>query len=335
MEYAIEMLNITKEFPGIKANDQITLQVRQGEIHALLGENGAGKSTLMKVLTGIYKKDSGTITYEGKEVEFKNTREAQDAGIVIVHQELNMLGHLTVAQNIFIGREFKKGIKIDDKKMNEEAKKLLIASFIEAGIRVLGVDEAQIVAEEEAEAKANVSEEEQGAIRFYEEELSQMDLPGEEEQKELITSWLADKEDGEAVIESFLPQILEIARNHMGKGVLFGDLVQEGNIGLLEAMAIYQDGDAEGFLAHAKSAVEDSILDAIAMQRGSDSVGEAMAIKANRLDDASTFLSKELGREPKIEELAKYLSMTEEEVKDIMKISLDALSVMEADIKQS
>ena len=209
-----------------------------------------------------------------------------------------------------------------DYNLNEEAKKLLIASFIEAGIRVLGVDEAQIVAEEEAEAKANVSEEEQGAIRFYEEELSQMDLPGEEEQTELITSWLADKEDGEAVIESFLPQILEIARNHMGKGVLFGDLVQEGNIGLLEAMAIYQDGDAEGFLAHAKSAVEDSILD-------------AMAIKANRLDDASTFLSKELGREPKIEELAKYLSMTEEEVKDIMKISLDALSVMEADIKQS
>ncbi len=73
-----------------------------------------------------------------------------------------------------------------DYNLNEEAKKLLIASFIEAGIRVLGVDEAQIVAEEEAE-KANVSEEEQGAIRFYEEELSQMDLPGEEEQKELIT----------------------------------------------------------------------------------------------------------------------------------------------------
>ena len=88
-----------------------------------MGENGAGKSTLMKVLTGIYKKDSGTITYEGKEVEFSNTREAQDAGIVIVHQELNMLSHLTVAQNIFIGREFKKGIRIDDKKMNEEAKR--------------------------------------------------------------------------------------------------------------------------------------------------------------------------------------------------------------------
>ena len=101
-----------------------------------------------------------------------------------------------------------------DYELNEEAKKLLIASFVEAGIRVLGVDEAQIVAEEEAKEKADISEEEQGAIRFYEEELEQMDLPGEEEQKELIHAWLVEKGDGEAVIESFLPQILEIARTH-------------------------------------------------------------------------------------------------------------------------
>ena len=118
------MKGIDKSFPGVHALDHVDLEVRKGEVHALMGENGAGKSTLMKVLTGIYKKDSGTITYEGKEVEFHNTREAQDAGVVIVHQELNMLGHLTVAQNIFIGREFKKGISIDDKKMNEEARKL-------------------------------------------------------------------------------------------------------------------------------------------------------------------------------------------------------------------
>lgn len=120
----LTMKGIDKSFPGVHALDHVDLEVRKGEVHALMGENGAGKSTLMKVLTGIYTKDSGTITYEGKEVEFHNTREAQDAGIVIVHQELNMLGHLTVAQNIFIGREFKKGIRIDDKRMNEEAKKL-------------------------------------------------------------------------------------------------------------------------------------------------------------------------------------------------------------------
>ena len=123
-EVILTMKDIDKSFPGVHALDHVNFEVRRGEVHALMGENGAGKSTLMKVLTGIYTKDSGTITYEGKDIEFHNTREAQDAGVVIVHQELNMLGHLTVAQNIFIGREFKKGIRIDDKKMNEEAKKL-------------------------------------------------------------------------------------------------------------------------------------------------------------------------------------------------------------------
>lgn len=123
-EIILTMKEIDKVFPGVHALDHVNFEVRKGEVHALMGENGAGKSTLMKVLTGIYKKNSGTIIYEGKEVEFHNTREAQHAGIVIVHQELNMLGHLTVAQNIFIGREFKKGIAIDDKKMNEEARKL-------------------------------------------------------------------------------------------------------------------------------------------------------------------------------------------------------------------
>ena len=123
-EVILTMKDIDKSFPGVHALDHVNFEVKRGEVHALMGENGAGKSTLMKVLTGIYTKDSGTITFEGKDIEFHNTREAQDAGVVIVHQELNMLGHLTVAQNIFIGREFKKGIKIDDKKMNEEAAKL-------------------------------------------------------------------------------------------------------------------------------------------------------------------------------------------------------------------
>ena len=123
-EVILTMKGIDKSFPGVHALDHVDLEVRKGEVHALMGENGAGKSTLMKVLTGIYSKDSGTITYEGKEIEFTNPREAQDAGIVIVHQELNMMGHLTVAQNIFIGREPKKGILIDDAKMNDDAKKL-------------------------------------------------------------------------------------------------------------------------------------------------------------------------------------------------------------------
>ena len=123
-EVILTMTGIDKSFPGVHALDHVNLEVKKGEVHALMGENGAGKSTLMKVLTGIYKKDSGTITYEGKDIEFLNPKDAKEAGIVIVHQELNMLGHLTVAQNIFIGREMKKGGLIDDAKMNEEAKKL-------------------------------------------------------------------------------------------------------------------------------------------------------------------------------------------------------------------
>ena len=118
------MKGIDKSFPGVHALKGVDLEVRKGEVHALMGENGAGKSTLMKVLTGIYKKDAGEILYEGKPVEFQNPREAQDAGIAIVHQEINMMSQLTVAQNIFIGREFMKGKFIDDKKMNEEAAKL-------------------------------------------------------------------------------------------------------------------------------------------------------------------------------------------------------------------
>ncbi len=123
-EVILKMKEIDKSFPGVHALKKVNLEVRKGEVLALMGENGAGKSTLMKVLTGIYSKDSGEVIYEGSSVEFSSPREAQDAGIAIVHQELNMMHQLTVAQNIFIGREFMKGRFIDDKKMNEEAKKL-------------------------------------------------------------------------------------------------------------------------------------------------------------------------------------------------------------------
>lgn len=120
----LTMKDIQKSFVGVHALKGVNLEVKKGEVHALMGENGAGKSTLMKVLTGIYSKDSGTINYEGREVEFTNPKDAQDAGIAIVHQELNMMNHLTVAQNIFIGREMMSGKLINDGKMNKEAKKL-------------------------------------------------------------------------------------------------------------------------------------------------------------------------------------------------------------------
>lgn len=123
-ETILTMKDIDKSFIGVHALKAASLELKKGEVHALMGENGAGKSTLMKVLTGIYSKDSGEIIYKGKEVEFYSPKEAQEAGIIIVHQELNMMNHLTVAQNIFIGREMMNGKFINDNQMNQEVKKL-------------------------------------------------------------------------------------------------------------------------------------------------------------------------------------------------------------------
>src|SRR5918911_2942364 len=105
------MEGIDKSFPGVHALDNGRFELRSGEVHALCGENGAGKSTLMKVLAGIYPKDAGRILYKGKEVDIPNPRAAQQLGISIVHQELNLMPHLTVAQNIFIGREPRRRLK--------------------------------------------------------------------------------------------------------------------------------------------------------------------------------------------------------------------------------
>ena len=120
----LKMSGISKQFSGVYALRDVSFDLREGEVHALMGENGAGKSTLMKILCGIYPRDGGEVELFGKPVEFKNISESQAAGISIIHQELNMMNHLTVAQNIYIGREPKKGIFIDDKKMIEDAQKL-------------------------------------------------------------------------------------------------------------------------------------------------------------------------------------------------------------------
>lgn len=119
----LELNGIEKFFVGVHALKQCHLELRKGEIHALVGENGAGKSTMMKVLTGIYKADAGEILYNGKSVEFKHPRDAQEAGISIVHQELNLMNHLTASQNIFIGRECK-GFFLDDKTINAKTQEL-------------------------------------------------------------------------------------------------------------------------------------------------------------------------------------------------------------------
>jgi ribose transport system ATP-binding protein len=123
----LALTGVSKEFPGVKALNNVHFDLNEGEVHAIVGENGAGKSTLMKILSGIYKKDAGDITYKGKSVSIPSPLEAQKLGISIIHQELNLMPHLTVAENIFIGREDRRpgGIFLDNAKLNEAAATLL------------------------------------------------------------------------------------------------------------------------------------------------------------------------------------------------------------------
>lgn len=124
MEYVIEMLGIRKEFPGIVANDDITLQVKKGEIHALLGENGAGKSTLMNVLFGLYQPEKGEIRVKGKKVNITNPNIANDLGIGMVHQHFMLVDTFTVTENIILGKEPKSSGTIDIKKAEKEVREI-------------------------------------------------------------------------------------------------------------------------------------------------------------------------------------------------------------------
>ena len=123
----LSVSGVSKEFPGVKALSNVHFDLNEGEVHAIVGENGAGKSTLMKILSGIYKKDTGDIVYKGNSVNINSPFEAQRLGIGIIHQELNLMPHLTVAENIFIGREdrFPGGIFLNNKKLVKATIELL------------------------------------------------------------------------------------------------------------------------------------------------------------------------------------------------------------------
>ena len=120
------MQGIVKEFPGVRALDDAHLNIYPGQVMALLGENGAGKSTLMKVMTGIYSKDEGSLKYDGQDVSFNGPKDSQERGVSIIHQELNLIPELSIAENIFLGREPTGRMgRIDWKTMFREAQKLL------------------------------------------------------------------------------------------------------------------------------------------------------------------------------------------------------------------
>ena len=123
--FAVRMLGITKRFPGVVALDDVTLEVRRGEVHAICGENGAGKSTLMKILSGVYQPDAGVLEVDGRDTRFTGTRDAERAGIAIIHQELALVEDLPVAANVFLGRERRGALGLlDDSSMAEECSSL-------------------------------------------------------------------------------------------------------------------------------------------------------------------------------------------------------------------
>ena len=119
----LRMTDITKTFPGVKALDGVSFELKKGTVHALMGENGAGKSTLMKCLFGIYTKDSGQIFLEGKEVNFKNSKEALNNGVAMVHQELNQALKRSVMDNLWLGRyPMIGGVMVNERKMLQDTK---------------------------------------------------------------------------------------------------------------------------------------------------------------------------------------------------------------------
>lgn len=148
-EFVLEMLNVSKEFPGVKALSGVTLKVRPGTVHSLMGENGAGKSTLMKCLFGIYRMDEGEVYLDGNKVEFQNSKQALDSGVAMVHQELNQVRQRSIIDNIWLGRYPHKGPFIDEQKMYEDTKKIFEELDINIDPRrkigTLSVSQAQMV----------------------------------------------------------------------------------------------------------------------------------------------------------------------------------------------
>ena len=138
----VRMIDITKTFPGVLALDKAKFELKKGEVHALVGENGAGKSTLMKILTGVYRKDKGSIFFKDKEIEITSTKAAQELGISIIFQEFNLMPHLTVAQNVFIGREprLKVNFMLDEKEINRKTQELLDMMHLNIDPRTIVAD---------------------------------------------------------------------------------------------------------------------------------------------------------------------------------------------------
>lgn len=209
MEYILEMKNITKVFPGVKALDNVNLKVLKGEIHALVGENGAGKSTLMNVLSGVYPYGtySGSIYFENRECIFKNIRDSEKAGIVIIHQELALVPSLSIAENIFLGNERTKRRLIDWSQTHIHAAELMKRVGLNENpatlVKDIGVGKQQLVEIAKALAK-NVK------LLILDEPTAALN---EEDSENLLNLLLELKKDGitSILISHKLNEVLKVA----------------------------------------------------------------------------------------------------------------------------
>ena len=177
-DYVIEMLHITKEFPGIKANDDITLQLRKGEVHAICGENGAGKSTMMNLIAGVYRIDSGEMRLDGQVYDPKNPADARRAGVSIVFQELSMFSLQTTEMNIFAGKELTKGLSLDHKEMRRRTQQVLdemeLDIDLDTPVELLTIGQRQWIEIARAiadDAKILILDEPNSALNMYETEI--------------------------------------------------------------------------------------------------------------------------------------------------------------------
>ena len=207
-EFVLRLANISKSFVGVKALQDVHLDLKKGEVHALLGENGAGKSTLMKILSGVYQPDRGTIEMHGKPVHFSNPQMAKDAGIGIIFQEFSLIPHLTVTQNIFLGREIKNKIgMMDSKKMHAIACERLHDLNVDINPHSL-ISELSIAKQQFVEIVKAVSDEVK--VLILDEPTATL-TPGEVTQLFILMKTLQKKEVSMIFISHHLDDVYEIA----------------------------------------------------------------------------------------------------------------------------
>lgn len=223
-------------------------------------------------------------------------------------------------------RQYFSDFAADDTKME-----LIYQYFISSQIKIVGKEDMILESEEE---EIVLDEKAEKVLQMYMEEIGDIRELSVEEEKELVEQMLDGDEMAKVtLIESKLKLVADVAKNYQNRGLLLGDLIQEGNIGLLQGVEEYDAKVKLSFHEFSKKVIRDAIEKAIRLQKDNQAVDKKIANKVNELDEVAQDLARELGKEATPLELAKYMHITEEEVRELMKISLDAISVVEPNMQ--